>query len=92
MNPLFPRITVQEAQDNFDFVLALVERGTTFYIEDPETKKTCIMMPVNDPVAQIALQQDILQNEIEDAKQFLAEDVEDEIQKFYSSQQYTGGE
>ncbi len=73
-NPLFPRITVQEAQDNFDFVMALVERGTSFYIEEPDTKKTCILMPVNDPVAQIALQQPDI-----------SEDVDDVVRELYST-------
>ena len=67
MNPLFPRITVQEAQDNFDFILTLVERGTSFYIEDPDTNKTVIMLPVNDPVAKIALQQPDVKEDIDDA-------------------------
>jgi hypothetical protein len=73
-NPLFPRITVQEAQDNFDFVMALVERGTSFYIEEPDTKKTCILMPVNDPVAQIALQQPDI-----------SEDFDDVVRELYST-------
>jgi hypothetical protein len=67
MNPLFPRITVQELEQNFDFVLALVERGTSFYIEDPENGNTCMMLPVNDPVAKIVLQQDDLKTEVDDA-------------------------
>ena len=79
MNPLFPRITVQEAQDNFDFVLTLVERGTSFYIEDPETKKTVIMLPANDPVAKIAFQ-----------SQDIKEDIDDALTELYSSG--TGGD
>ena len=79
MNPLFPRITVQEAQDNFDFVLTLVERGTSFYIEDPETQKTVIMLPANDPVAKIAIQ-----------SQDIKEDIDDALTELYSSG--TGGD
>lgn len=67
MNPLFPRITVQECQDNFDFILTLVERGTSFYIEDPETEKTVVLLPINDPVSKIALQQPEIKEEIDDA-------------------------
>lgn len=73
-NPLFPRITVQEAESNFDFVMTLVERGTSFYIEDPETGKTCMLLPVNDPVAQIALQQPDI-----------SEDVDDVVRELYST-------
>lgn len=73
-NPLFPRITVQECQDNFDFVLTLVERGTSFYVEDPETKLTCMLLPVNDPVSQIVLQQDHIKMEVDDALQRLQEE------------------
>jgi len=45
------RVTVEEAEQNFDFLLTLVERGETILIEAP--KGNVMMVPVNSAYARL---------------------------------------
>jgi len=45
------RVTVEEAEQNFDFLLTLVERGETILIEAPNGN--VMMVPVNSAYARL---------------------------------------
>lgn len=70
MNPLFTKITEKEFNSNFEFIITLVQRGTSFYIETDDGKLLALI-PINDPVAQSLLHNQNLQDEVEEVlKQF----------------------
>ena len=45
------RVTLKEAEENFDFLLTLVERGETILIEAP--KGNVMMVPVNSAYSRL---------------------------------------
>ena len=65
MNPLFTTITEQEFNTNFEFIISLVQRGSSFYVKTKEDKLLAVI-PINDPIAQSLIQDKEIQSELEE--------------------------
>lgn len=66
MNPLFTTITEKEFAQNFEFIISLVQRGNSFYVQTNDSKLVALI-PVNDPIAQSIMQSKDIQDQVEEA-------------------------
>lgn len=72
MNPLFTTITEKEFCENFEFIISLVQRGNSFYVQTKDSKLLALI-PVNDPIAQSLMQSSDIKDEVEEALKSFSE-------------------